>query len=264
MKHTMIDCYGASRYKLDDVLMVNDVVNYLATYLGVKPIAPPTLIPYYYGDDDEDSGVSSYLFLKGGHITIHTFPQRECYFLDIIYDGFFEAERLVNFLEKELPFERATSTVTTVDRRVKQQSITESQKTDFGPHVLAKIKINKTVTMENISDFLEGIVEKINMHPITRAFVIKDNVQNPNYLSGMIMIAESHIGIHYNLKEQIMYFDLFSCSMFDSSGLSRMLESEFGELISYTIIVRGTKYDYKRATKLNGNMKYCSQEWTKK
>ena len=264
MKHTMIDCYGASKYKLDDVNLINDSLNYLAAFLGVKPIAPPSLVPYYYGEDDEDSGVSAYLFLKGGHLTIHTFPRRECYFLDIIYDGFFETDKLVSFLEKELPFEKANSQVVTVDRRVKEQNVISMEKRDFGPHVLAKIKVTKKVGMEEMSDFLEGIIPRINMHPITRAFVLKDNPSDPTYLSGMILIAESHIGIHYNLKDQLMYFDLFSCAMFDSSGLSKELEDVFGNLVSYSITVRGTKYDYKRTTKLNSNMKYSNQLWTQK
>lgn len=264
MKHTMVDGYGASSYKLDDINLINDSLNYLASFLGVKPVAPPALIPYYYGEDDEDSGVSAYLFLKGGHITIHTFPRRECYFLDIIYDGFFETDKLVSFLERELPFERANSKVVTVDRRVKEQTIIPMEKRDFGPHVLAKIKVTKKVGMEEISDFLETIVPNINMHPITRAVVIKDNPANPTYLTGMILIAESHIGIHYNLQEQVIYFDLFSCAMFDASGLSKALEDAFGELISYSIIVRGTKYDYKRASKLTANMKYNNKLWTEK
>lgn len=263
MKHTMIDCYGASQYKLNDPIIVNDALNFLAAYLGVKPVSPPILVPYYYGDDDEDTGVSAFLFLKGGHITIHTFPKRECYFLDIIYDGFFEANKVTDFLERELPFDRKISKVVTVDRRIKEETVTPTTKEDFGPHVLAKIKVTKKVGMEEISDFLEAIIPSINMHQITRALVIKDNPKNPKYLTGMILIAESHLGIHYNLDDNIMYFDLFSCAMFDSSGLSKVLEEKFGELTSYSITVRGTKYDFKRTTKLDNNMKYSNRLWTK-
>ena len=83
----MLDCYGSTESKLDDVKYINNMLNHIAYEVGVITVAPPFLLPYYYGVDQNDMGVSAFLFLKGGHITIHTFPLRECYFIDMVYDA---------------------------------------------------------------------------------------------------------------------------------------------------------------------------------
>jgi S-adenosylmethionine/arginine decarboxylase-like enzyme len=85
----MLDCYGANERQLDDVKLINEVLNRLVYKLQIKPIEPPHLLPYYYGSVKEDIGVSGKLLLLGGHVTIHTFPLRTCYFVDIFYDGDF-------------------------------------------------------------------------------------------------------------------------------------------------------------------------------
>ena len=86
MKHIMLDCYGANERQLDDVKLINELLNKLVYKLKLKPIEPPHLLPYYYGSVKEDIGVSGKLLLLGGHVTIHTFPLRTCYFVDIFYD----------------------------------------------------------------------------------------------------------------------------------------------------------------------------------
>lgn len=109
MKHVMLDCYGANQHQLDDVKYVNDILNQLAYQLRVNPICPPNLVPYYYGKVKEDLGISAFLFLEGGHITIHTFPIRECYFVDIFYDGEFNEKDVYNFFLEELSFNESKS-----------------------------------------------------------------------------------------------------------------------------------------------------------
>ena len=89
----MLDCYGANERQLDDVKLINEVLNKLVYKMKLKPIEPPHLLPYYYGSVKEDIGVSGKLLLLGGHVTIHTFPLRTCYFVDIFYDGEFDEDK---------------------------------------------------------------------------------------------------------------------------------------------------------------------------
>ena len=83
MKHMTLDCYGANERPLDDVKFINEILNKLAYKLKINPIEPPHLLPYYYGSVKEDIGISGKMLLLGGHVTIHTFPLRTCYFIDI-------------------------------------------------------------------------------------------------------------------------------------------------------------------------------------
>ena len=105
MLHMMLDAYGATEGRLNDVKFINNSLNSIAEKLGVIPVAPPFLLPYYYGVEPEDIGISSFLFLKGGHITIHTFPLRECYFVDMVFDGLYDEKKAVSLFKKAFPFE---------------------------------------------------------------------------------------------------------------------------------------------------------------
>ena len=197
MKHTMIDCYGSKNHSLENLVYINDTLNKIAYNLNLDPIATPYLIPYYYGSVKEDIGVSAFLLLKGGHITIHTFPLRECYFVDVFSVKDFDSELLVGLLQKFLPFNINISTVSTSDRRKFEEiELPFDPNNNFGPHYLAEIKMKKDLTMEECFDFLDEFVYQINMDPITRPYVIKDKVENSNFLSGIIIIAQSHISIH--------------------------------------------------------------------
>ena len=242
MKHTMIDCYGSKNHNLENLVYINDVLNKIAYRLGLEPIANPYLIPYYYGRVKEDIGVSAFLLLRGGHITIHTFPLRECYFVDLFSVKDFDSELFTNILESLLPFNREISTISTSDRRkFVNIELPFDPNLNFGPHYLAEIKINENFTMDKCYDFLENLVYKINMDPITRPYVIKDKIDNCEYLSGIIVIAQSHISLHYDYKTNHAYFDIFSCAAFDYSKLEDVI-LKLGKVISNELVVRGTKH----------------------
>ena len=109
MKHVMLDCYGANERQLDDIKLINEVLNRLVYRLRIKPIEPPHLLPYYYGSVKEDIGVSGKMLLLGGHVTIHTFPLRNCYFVDIFCEKDFNENVVIDFFNDELPFNKVTS-----------------------------------------------------------------------------------------------------------------------------------------------------------
>lgn len=262
MKHTMIDCYGSKNHNLENLVYINDTLNKVCYHLGLEPIANPYLIPYYYGRVKEDIGVSGFLLLKGGHITIHTFPLRECYFVDVFSVKDFDSEELINYFELLLPFNRNISTISSSDRR-KFESIELpfDPHNNFGPHYLAEIKLDESLTMDKCFDFLDEFVYKIDMDPITRPYIIKNKVGNAEYLSGIIVIAQSHISIHYDYKTKHAYFDIFSCAAFDYSKVESLI-STLGTVISNELVVRGTKHS-SNILKQPEPMKEISSLWQK-
>ncbi len=262
MKHAMIDCYGCKNHNLENLLYINDTLNKLAYKLGLEPIANPYLIPYYYGRVKEDIGVSAFLLLKGGHITIHTFPLRECYFLDAFSTDNFEEKVLADTLEQLLPYNRKISTFSSsARRRFTNIEFPFDPNNNFGPHCLATIKMKKPFTMDECYDFLDRIVYKINMDPITRPYVIKNKITTPEYLSGIIIIAQSHISIHYDYQSHNAYFDIFSCAAFDYSNVENILK-ELGKVVAMELVVRGTKHK-SNTTILPEPIKEISSLWQK-
>lgn len=245
MKHTAVDCYGVSKFLLDDIKLINEFLCDLVFHLGLEAIAPPTIIPYYYGKIKEDIGVSSYVLLSCGHVTIHTFPLRECYFLDVFSKDSFDDLKLKEFLAHNLPYEGLLSQLNSSNREPNKYAVIPYDETlDFGPHLMLQIDNVIDFSMEEAYDFLEYIAYEIKMDPITRANVIKDKVYNPKFISGIIVIAQSHISLHYNCDNKRIYFDIFSCMPFDYRNISVLLSS-LGDVKSNVLIPRGTKHNIK-------------------
>jgi S-adenosylmethionine/arginine decarboxylase-like enzyme len=111
---------------------------------------------------------------------------------------------------------------------------------------MATLILQKTLDLNLVNRFLEGLIHKIGMTPITRAYGIYDRYEQPKFLSSIVMIAESHLSIHVNLKTNQMFFDIFSCKMFDYSSIQTLLK-DFGIIESWHVVPRGEKHDPRSA-----------------
>ena len=267
MKHFMLDAYGVKRNNLNDVKYIQNTLNEITARLKLSPVAPPFLLPYYYGVEPDDIGVSAFVFLKGGHLTIHTFPLLACYFVDLYDPQGFSEDKAEKLFYENWPFDRDKYNVATIDRSIGSEEVVPFEPNDiFGPHILARLKPKKPVTMEYIFKFLEQLVADVEMTPIIRPYVIFDSNKKPTYMSGLTMIAESHISFHYNLATGDILFDVFSCKMFDYEMIKKHLKKKMAGIPSFVVIPRGTKHQYlkeslrnKRA--MSQRMKKYSVAW---
>jgi len=262
MKHLMLDCYGSTQKLLEDLRYFNKVMNEIPYLLNLKAVTPPHLIPYYYGKVKKDEGTSAYVILEGGHFTIHAFPLRQCYFLDIFSEDF-DFDILQKYLLDNLPFNISNSSIEKRDRSIDIfDTLPYDPDEDFGPHILSEIEAKQEFKMEDMFDFLEKRVTEIGMTPITRPFVVKSTVNNRRYVSGIIMIAESHIALHYDYKTNIIYFDTFSCTSFDYTMITGILK-DLGKVTSNEVVVRGTKH-YSKIRLIDDTLEMISSEqWSK-
>ncbi len=246
MLHIMIDAYGSDSPKLDNLKSVYDSIVKITNFVGVKTVMPPSLVPYYYGSVKEDDGISAFVLLKGGHFTIHTFPQRECYFVDMLYDGFVNESKLIEILRAELPFDQHI--VHAIDRRFEIEDQIEAvidENRDFGPHYLMHNVSETELDMARIYEFLDAVPVLINMDPITRPTVITDKVANPEIISGITVIAQSHIALHYYKAERRFWLDIFSCSFIECDNIIKTVEQLLGAKCDWRLISRGSKHTDK-------------------
>lgn len=261
MLHIMLDAYGCDSPKMDNLRSIYDSIVKITNHVGVKTIMPPSLIPYYYGIVKEDDGISAFVLLRGGHFTIHTFPQRECYFVDMVYDGYVNETKLLEVLRSELPYEQEI--VHAVDRRfdINEQvdfaGIDETR--DFGPHYLMHNLEPVELDMDKIYSFLDAIPVLINMDPITRPTVITDKVYDSEMISGLTVIAQSHIALHYYKAEKRFWLDIFSCSFIECNHIIKTVEEMLGIPCEWRLISRGSKH----TNKLTERNEYISRfnEW---
>lgn len=267
MTHYMLDGYGVpSTLPLNQADFVNETLNRIVWDLQLKPISPAFLLPYDYGLVPVDDGLSSFIFLQGGHATIHTFPLRGVYFVDIFTPQRFLQDDADRRFQHYLPFDPSLSRSFAVARDVPIQPETFNPNDVFGPHVLARFNPGKKLELETVNAFLEGLIRDIGMTPITRSFSLLDSYTNPTFLSSIVMIAESHLSIHQNLKTLDVWFDIFSCKMFDYQATSSLIEAKFGPLSYFSTIPRGQKHD-ERSThrtsdkKLDSSTKKALNQW---
>lgn len=251
MLHIMVDAYQANADDLSDLRIVYEKMYKVTNQMSVDTIMPPMLIPYYYGRVKEDDGISAFVLLKGGHFTIHTFPERECYFVDMLYDGFINADKLLEILSVEFPF--GSKMINVVDRRFAIASQTSFDRIDefedFGPHYMIKTKAPIDYNMDKIFQFLDQLPCRINMDPISRPLVITDHVMNPSIYSGITVIAQSHIAFHYYIETGMAYIDVFSCSFINCDNFVKEIENALGVECETVLISRGSKHVKKLAVR---------------
>ena len=245
--HFMMDAYGSIEENANNLMSINELLNGVTHELGLIPVMPPFLVPYYYCANSEDVGISAFTICKGGHVTIHTFPYRACYFVDILTDEFFTASTAESYFKERLFAKQTNSKI--VDRRMIYNS-PEPQidvNKDFGPHYMIEVK-GVELSYEWIYHWLDNIAYKINMLPIIRPYVIYDTPKNPEYISGVLVVAQSHIAVHYNIETRIALIDIFSCEFLDDKTIRHIIEDSFGNNYKCYLVSRGSKHDdnYKR------------------
>lgn len=240
-RHIMLDAYDCDLEQANSFMAVNNLLVNLTHELGMRPVMPPFMLPYYYCEDTEDGGISAFIICENGsHVTIHTFPYRHCYFVDILTDTFCAESEVITLISQQI-YARNIH-INSVDRRNDNSPSSAINSTmDFGPHYMISIE-DFDVTAEQIFKWLDNIAPKINMVPISRPYVIFDKVESPEFISGVLVVAQSHIAFHYSIAERTANIDIFSCSFLDDGIVECILEQAFGDKVKIDLFARGSKY----------------------
>jgi S-adenosylmethionine decarboxylase len=84
--------------------------------------------------------------------------------------------------------------------------------------------------IEPIFDLLSTLPDAIGMTKITQPYVFRYHGVVPEDwgITGVVIIAESHISIHTFPEHRRFHMDVFSCKPFDSEGALRIIERELG------------------------------------
>ena len=92
---------------------------------------------------------------------------------------------------------------------------------EFGPHITIDLKgcPKETLSDYNIHfDYLKSLPEMINMTPITQPYVFPYSglVPEDKGITGIVIIAESHISVHSFEDKGYCFIDIFSCKDMDT------------------------------------------------
>jgi S-adenosylmethionine/arginine decarboxylase-like enzyme len=212
--------------------------------LNAKTVMPPFVLPYYNGVVPEDCGISAFVFLAGGHFTLHTFSYRGAFFIDFLYPREFPPQKLRSLIDDAFPSERNFQNYVhrTAGERLVRPAV--DTRKDFGPHLLFNIEdYAGPDTLDEIFSYLDRLPASIGMTPIVRPYVVRNLIGGQEVISGMTMIAESHIALHIFNKSRKAFFDLFSCTFFDARKVLPEIRGKLkGRIAQETLISRGSKY----------------------
>ncbi len=259
MLHFTLDGFQGFRSRFDHVALIHELLEEAPVQLGLRPAMPPFVLPYYNGVVPEDCGVSAFVFLVGGHFSLHTFSFREAYFADLVAPVDFDADRLRTLLEAAFPC--ATTIVNTIDRQDLKDAEPDVE-TDFGPHLFLNIDAYRgPQSLDALFTLFDRLPQEIGMTPIMRPYVIQDTTADGRrVLSAMAMIAESHSSLHVFPDDERAYFDLFSCRFFDWEAVVPQLKAYLpGGRVHEALIARGKKYRVFRTERADEHAK--SRSW---
>jgi len=102
----------------------------------------------------------------------------------------------------------------------------------YGPHLMLDLNNCDPEILNDLDacyQILNDIPEKIGMTKITRPYVFRyeGSYENDDGITGVVIIAESHISLHTYPKKNFVFVDLFSCKPFDVEGAKNYIIDYF-------------------------------------
>lgn len=134
-------------------------------------------------------------------------------------------------------------------KRMNEDVYTDVEQTEFfGPHLMLDLAQCNQQALENLDlvfDVLNQLPAKMGMTKITQPYVFKYHGVVPEDwgITGVVIIAESHISIHTFPEKRYVFIDMFSCKNFDVEKAKKYLIKIFGSKKPITHEVRrGTEF----------------------
>lgn len=124
----------------------------------------------------------------------------------------------------------------------------EKLKHGYGPHLMLDLnECNPDIlnSLEACFKLLHELPPKIQMTKITQPYIFRYHAANPEEdgITGVVIIAESHISLHTYPYKKYAFVDLFSCKPFDTEKAKNYVV-EFFQSKSFQAFVRERGLDF--------------------
>jgi S-adenosylmethionine decarboxylase len=133
--------------------------------------------------------------------------------------------------------------------------VKEKNSLGFGPHLMLdcySCNKEKLADLDLIYDTLDNFPTKIGMNKIMPPYVFRYQGTVPQDwgISGVVLIAESHITIHTFPDKDHAFIDIFSCKSFDTDyALNYMVNLFESKEHEVSLSSRGTEFIRTKAPK---------------
>ena len=97
--HLILEGYDCQKKEnLGQELSILTLLSQLPVKLKMQIILPPKIIHYDGGQIPEDAGISGFVIIAESHVSIHTFPQKRFFTLDIFSCKEFDLQLALDFI----------------------------------------------------------------------------------------------------------------------------------------------------------------------
>ena len=118
----------------------------------------------------------------------------------------------------------------------------------FGPHITIDLKVCPKDILSNYElhfDYLKKLPDLIQMTPITQPYVFPYSglIPSDRGITGIVIIAESHLSVHSFEEKGYSFIDIFSCKDFDvDKSIQLTLEIFQPESYEVNVVKRGKDF----------------------
>lgn len=119
---------------------------------------------------------------------------------------------------------------------------------EFGPHITLDLKGCPKEVLSDYNlhfNYLKSLPELIHMTPITQPYVFPYSglVPEDKGITGIVIIAESHISVHSFEDKGYCFIDIFSCKDFDVERAIQITKDLFKpENCEINVVARGKDF----------------------
>lgn len=118
----------------------------------------------------------------------------------------------------------------------------------YGPHLMLDLNECDPRILDDLDlcfKFLDALPEKLAMNKITSPYVFryKGRVPEEQGITGVVVIAESHISIHTYPMKHFVFIDMFSCKPFDVEMARQYCIDYFNsKSVKHHLVTRGAEF----------------------
>jgi S-adenosylmethionine decarboxylase len=95
--HLILDGYGCDRQRLEDISLIYNFLSEYPAQIKMTKIMPPYVFRYE-AENPQDWGISGFVLIAESHISIHTFPEKNYFSLDIFSCKNFDSEQAISYV----------------------------------------------------------------------------------------------------------------------------------------------------------------------
>jgi len=108
--HLIIDGYNGDKQKLQDLELVRNILDEYPSKIGMKKIMSPYVLTHK-DSKVENCGISGFVIIAESHISIHTFPERNCINVDIFSCKNFETTQAVEYIQEKFELKKVETKI---------------------------------------------------------------------------------------------------------------------------------------------------------